>query len=503
MLRTAKMAKLYCVFPRGYADAVLKGLQELGLVQFFDVKGELGLGKPEVSTGSLLSLLQRVDVLLEALPAGRGGLLEKIFGAKSVPIKLTGKDEKMDLDNAAARLDALEREFVGLGDSELRDFAKRHHLELLALREELVLALDRLRALGKFGLTGYTLVFGCWVPKEEAERVERGLKRFTDDSCSIEIKPPGPGDSPPTHLRNPSLLRPFEVLATSYGAPIYGSIDPTPLLALTFTLFFGVMFADLGYGAVLASLNLLAFLKTRKAERIQRDLNAILFYCGLSAMLFGYLFGAVFGGLVELEHPPLGRHIHAVEHVLALALFLGVLHISISIASRFSEPAQREEFPYLLGLLAVLWSGAVLFLSGVADASPFIPRWVFFLAWASLFAGIAVLVRTKSIESFHELIALLANVISYSRIGVLATLHVTTAGLVANAIRALPLSPLGIVLGAIIFLSGAAFILVLGTFVSFVHSLRLHWLEFFKRFYSGFGESFKPFQAERRYTYVL
>lgn len=504
MFRTAEMVKLYCVFPRAYTNAVLRGLQEMGLVQFFDVKEELKLQPLAISMGPLPWLFERADSLVASLIDGKLKLGEMIFGAKAVPVRLVGGDEKMEMDNAAARFGALEKEYEGLSEQEMLDFARRHRWELLALREEFRLALERMNVLRKLGSTGYTVVLGCWVPKSEVERASRGLERFTERSCSIKTEPPGSSDSVPTHFENPSFLKPFELFATGYGVPKYGGIDPTPLIALTFTLFFGIMFADLGYGAVLATLNSLAFLKTRKAERVQRDFNMILFFCGLSAMVFGFLSGEIFGGLVELEHPPLGRHIHIVEHVLGLALFLGVMHISISIASRCLEPMRGgEEATYLLALAVMLWSGAALYLPGLMDLEPFIPNWIFLLAKISMGIGLIFLIRDKGTESFHELIALAANVLSYSRIGVIATLHITTAALIVNAVRSFSGSVLGIILGIVIFLLGAAFILVLGTFVTFVHALRLHWLEFFKRFYSGFGESFKPFRAERRYTYLL
>ncbi|MBI5253193.1 MAG: hypothetical protein HY930_02175, partial [Euryarchaeota archaeon] len=403
------------------------------------------------------------------------------------------KVEESELEHVRALRREEEKIFSRLLElnSEIERLERDSYLELLVMREKLQNIIQKTGALANFGAMPHTFVLGCWAARKNTDRVIRALDRATDNSCIIVTEEVKPGEEAPTLLENPWFIKPYEILTESYGVPKYGEVDPTPILAITFTAFFGIMFADIGYGITLSFLSLIVFIKTTKADVFQKNLNLILLYAGTASFVFGLLFGEFFGGLMKVA--PLWREpVENIELLFLLSMSVGISHISISILSRsVSDFLGGRAMWYPLSLLVVLWSGVFL----VALSS--------YYARYTMVLGIALLLAGKRIEALEELLVLCANIISYSRIAILCLLHVTIARLLVSALLFLPAGILGIITGAALFLFGVVLILASGVFLVFIHSLRLHWLEFFKRFYSGVGERFKPFAARREYTYVM
>ncbi len=506
MFRPAEMAKLFCLFHKDKRDDVLRGLQVLGLVEFFDARQRFPyLDKPKTPARAIARDLERVRRLISSMPKSRREtLVEKILGPRMRPMKLLPKKTLEFVKESCARLDVLEKEQESLKADERWGFRRKHVLELLVLEEELENALERMRVLEKFGATKDTLVLACWVAKDEAPRVMRALRRATDDECAISIEEPSKDDQVPVLLRNPRILKPYELLSEAYGVPRYREVDPTPFLAVTFTLFFGLMFADIGYGMVLVALGLGVFLKTRRSNIVQRKLNLIIIYSGLASIFFGFLLGEFFGGMVRPEYHFMAHESRELKELMELlmliAISVGVVHISISVISRLiSAVIAGEQWLYPASIIAILWSAVVIVLS---RGEP-LPGWSVTFSKYLLIAGVFSLIKAKGMEAFNEIIALFANIVSYSRIAIISVLHLVVARLLLEWVYGLPRTPEGLIIGIVAFAVGASIIMVLGVFITFIHSLRLHWLEFFKRFYSGVGESFKPFTRKGEYTYLL
>ncbi|MEE9594643.1 MAG: V-type ATPase 116kDa subunit family protein [Candidatus Hydrothermarchaeales archaeon] len=509
MFRPAVMVKLYCTFYKGYKERVLYRLQELGLVQFFDIKENTQLEAPTVEIRHVMRALERTNRILVAIPSRRVPVLHKVFGPPAVFVKVVQEPKESLLETIEEKLDVIEKKFLEVeksGDkAAMRDFGEKYYQELLTSREELQNLADRTNALEEFGRTDYTMTFGAWVPKKHMGSVKDVLKDATDGSCLISVEDPKKGEDIPVLLDNPGILKPFELLTVNYGIPTYGSIDPTPFLAVTFTIFFGMMFGDVGYGLILALLSFFAYMKTTKAEQAQRDINVILIFGALAGVIFGAYVGEIFGGLIHVETPWHGRELlENVGLLLAISVGIGVFHITLSCLSRSVGTVMLGKLPiYPLAILLILWSGTILIISTTEAAGELITTSLVIKLKYTLAAGVALLTVKKKFEVFDELISLFANTISYVRIGILSTLHVILAGIVAGIILGLPTNIFGLIIGVIVFVLGVAFLLTLGVFISFIHTLRLHWLEFFKRFYSGMGESFKTFSAKREVTLTL
>lgn len=553
MFKPAQLVKLYCVFHERHKEVALLALQKLELVQFFDVKKKMPLAPPGVEELALAyRALERLNCSISAIrPEKKPPLLEKLFGPRALPLKvirfasakeLLAEAEKrlseiemehsalsQEMESLSERKKSIEKELMlekrallkeaflapiseermetvrALSKEEssislrllqlearLEQFRSKSYSELLMLKERLEDLIERLEAAKNFGATQHTLTLGCWVQKDKAQEVIKELQRATGNESVARVEEAQPEDSPPTLLKNPRFLKPYEFLTRSYGLPRYSEIDPTPVLALAFTLFFGVMFADLGFGLALSLISLAALLKTTKRDETQRSINLLLIYLGFASAFFGVVFGEFFAGLLEVK--PLWRNpADDVLLLLGVAIGVGILNISISILFRLLIDILAEELPvYPFSLLLILWSSIGIAVFGASQAF-----------WFALTVGAALLLWKKKHEFVEELVALAANVLSYARIAVLYIVHVTIAKLLISAIKALPLNVFGLLYGTFLAALAVAAILVFDVFLIFITSLRLQWVEFFRRFYSGTGEKFEPFRAKREHIYAM
>ena len=540
------MLKLFCIIHESALEPVLEQLQRMACIHFFNVREHFKFLMPvENRMEEICVLEERISELLSDLrPEGKMSFLERLLGPRVVPVEILERGESLDViegeveqvemtyltfceklsevDSELRRIEeeidtikreaidiealpedsALKRRYMELVqegeamerclteiEAELSLFKKESYPHILALRERIKNIKLRAEALEKFGRSRSTIFFAGWVPEKHRERVGSAVEEAADGLAIIEFYPPASDESPPILLENPRVIKPYEVLTTAYGLPEYNGIDPTPILAITFTAMFGMMFADVGYGLALSLLSLLLYLLTTYRERVLKDVNLIVFYAGTASVFFGLLAGEFFGGLLEIR-PILGSYLQNLQLLLLLSFLLGLTHISISLISRVLS---LKDVGYPISLLLILWgSAAYLALPQFRTPSTLI-----------LIIGLGLLVKEKGIEALEELIALAANVISYARVGALAVIHVTMARLLVGVVETIPGGAAGVILTAVIFALGAVFILASGTFIVFVQSLRLHWLEFFRRFYSGKGEMFKPLAYISKYTYML
>jgi V/A-type H+-transporting ATPase subunit I len=540
------MLKLFCIIHESTLEQVVEQLQHLACVQFFNVREHFRFLKPvDTRKKEILALEERISVLLADLKSeARASFLERLIGPKVVPVEIIERGESFDkiereveeveraylafceklseihrelkeveeeisrvkreaIDIEALPEDSdLKRRYEELGqereakerrlheaEAELTLFKKKSYSHLLALKERLKNIKIRVEALEKFGRSRSIIIFAGWVPEKHRERVRSAIEEAARGLAILEFYPPGKDESPPILLENPRIIKPYEVLTTTYGLPEYNGIDPTPILAITFTAMFGMMFADVGYGLALSLLGLILYFLTTHRERVLKDINLIVFYAGTASVFFGLLAGEFFGGLLEIK-PLLGSYMQNIQLLLALSFLLGITHISISLLSRV---VSLRGVSYPLSLLFILW-GSVVYLALPQFKAP---------SSLILIAGIALLARDKGLEAIEELIALTANIISYARVGALAVIHVTMARLLMGVVESIQDGVVGVIIATFLFALGAAFILASSTFIVFIQSLRLHWLEFFRRFYSGKGEMFKPFAYIHEYIYLL
>ncbi len=356
-----------------------------------------------------------------------------------------------------------------------------------------------------------------WVPETALDEVTQTVQNSAPGRADVEVVEPVVGGRlpTPTLLRNPAFLRPFETIVSTFGFPAYDEIDPTPLVALTFVLMYGMMFGDVGHGLLLA---LLGGWVWQRSQGMAAAIGAILTISGLSGTLFGFLYGSIFGLEHILPHvwlSPLG----SISSILlaAIAAGVGLLNLgfllNLIVAWRaqawgrllFGQNGLAGIWLYwaLIGGAVALWQGWNLSLS-LWFLLLLIPALLIFLhePLSHLLSGHRPLLEQGwgeySVEAFFELfetvIADISNSLSFVRLGAFAVAH---AGLSQVVFALADLSGGG---------PGRWLVLIIGTIfiVGFeglivgIQALRLEYYEFFNKFFGGRGRVFEPLTLSKQ-----
>ncbi len=438
---------------------------------------------PTEFTDEIEALLGREDVsrlrLPEELGKGPPDVVLATLHRRMVDIPV----ELQKIDHELAGLSALWREKLFLWRAALHDES------------------DMNSVLSRFGETDMTFVLGGWVPAQDFEEMKTTLIRTIGETVLVRqlLLTPELKKQAPVALKNLPLAQPFESLVNLFALPRYGHIDPTPLMALFLPIFFGMILGDVGYGTLLLALSMGL---TRKFKTgVVRDVLIVLAMGSGWSILFGFLYGEAFGTLGE----HLGMHAlwfdrASSEHVAGLmlmALAIGAVHITLGLILGVWEAIKDKSRSHILergGMLLGLISLFIL----VAVLADFLPDEFRTLAWSGLVLGIVLLGASMGwlgiLMGPIEFIGLIGNVLSYLRIAAIGLASVYLAK-VANDMAGMVGN---IIVGTIVAVLIHALNLVLGAFSPTIHSLRLHYVEFFRKFYEGGGRSYEPFRSRPR-----
>jgi len=411
-------------------------------------------------------------------------------------------------------------------DAKLRQLLSRFAQQLQTLLWDIRTSRMLAEAMAHFGKLRYTYLIVGWAPSANIPDLTNQLKQVSSNII-IEATPSrrGSGDTQnvPVSLRNPGLLGAFEQLVNTYARPRYEEVDPTVLMTITFPLLFGAMFGDIGQGLVLASLGLLIASRKIAALSGMAQLGKVIATCGLSATLFGFAYGSFFG--FEGEHLPfpeiLGRFvviepIHQIVEILSIAVGGGIVLLSVGFLLNLYNAVRARDWGRfffdpngIVGLL-LYWSLLGLAASLLLPGFPVAPT--VFLAGSTLgalgvmfseilrniveghrplFHGGAVMLLIQSgVELFERLISLFSNTVSYVRVGAFAVVH---AGLMTAIFTVAELlgGQGGVFYWVVLVLGNIGIIIVEGLIVG-IQTMRLHYYEFFSKFFTGGGLNFEP-----------
>ena len=349
---------------------------------------------------------------------------------------------------------------------------------------------------------GHLACIAGWVPAKAVDDLEQRLGKTLPNAFSLESRKPRADERPlvPSVPVKHRLLQPFALLVKQYGTPRYGEIDPTFLFTITFLLMFGTMFGDVGHGAVLA---LLAWIFRKPLGRFY--LYGVL--AGLSSVVFGFLFGSVFGYkelLPALWMSPLYDPILMLQLALGWGVFFITLACGLTIYNRFAikEPMAAVFGAHgvvnLLFYLGLVWGGVSIALTGsfgLIQAGLVIASLLALAVynWFHLDAPIGEKILVVLIETLETVLGYISNTLSFLRVAAFSINHV--ALMIAVLTLAGMMGAVGHVLMVIF---GNIFVMVLEGVIVTIQVMRLQYYEGFSRYFSGDGREFSPLRLRRR-----
>jgi V/A-type H+-transporting ATPase subunit I len=357
---------------------------------------------------------------------------------------------------------------------------------------------DRLLGLAareKAAATPRSFVLEGWIPAAGFPRLVQALSTRFGGRVVVEsvAREDWQGESAPVVLQNPRLFKPFETITRMVPLPAYGSIDPTPFVAIFFPMFFGLIMGDVGYGLLLAVLAL--WLRHGGAPGSTRRAVAEVLGAGAAfAVAFGFAFGEFFGDLGARwfgMHPLLLDREHALLPFLGLAVAIGAVHIVLGLAlGVYNASHGHPRLAVGKGASLVM---VLLIIVVLLAALQVLPHGLLTPGVIGLLILFPVLILAEGIIAPIEFLSTLSNILSYARIMALGTASVMMA-VVANELA----GSIGSLLVGVLF--ALLFHLVnfaLAIFAPTIHGLRLHYVEFFGKFHSPGGQAYRPFSHWR------
>lgn len=376
------------------------------------------------------------------------------------------------------------------------------------------------QAASELGATAATVMLTGWCLARRADEIERALGEISPAIVFVH-EDPAPGDVVPVQLENQALIEPFEVVTNIYGFPSYNEIDPTPLLAPFFFVFFGLALTDAGYGIVLT---LLAFYALRKLDipRPGTKLIRLLAYGGISTVIFGALTGGWFGDLFDFlplaalrtfrDSLVLFNPIEQPLLMLVVSLALGITQVWFGISIKAYDAFRRGAVGEAIWEHAawVFFIPALLFMA-LTGSGPLAPvgKQLALLGALWVVVGNARKQRCWLLKPFtglyglYNIIGYFSDTLSYARLlalGLATGVIASVVNQIAGLGRAIPV--VGVLVAAGIIVGGHTFNLLINVLGSFIHSGRLQFVEFFTKFFEGGGRAFRPFRSETEFVHI-
>lgn len=461
---------------------------------------ELTAGRAEVIASDVDAATR---AMLVVFPPEFAGEIEGILGQEEIarlrlPAQLGTGPPDLALTKVQRRMRAIPKELEQV-EQDLAGLAGEWRDRLVTWQVSLRDEIETNQVVSRFGETDTTFVLLGWLPAADLARVQKALSEQVGETVFVETLPltPDRQKRAPIALHNPRPARPFESLVRLLALPRYGHIDPTQLMALFMPIFFGMILGDVGYGALLLLLSLLLLRKFRSG--VAHDIVIVLAMGAAWAILFGFLFGEMFGTLGEqIGLHPLWFDRASAEHVPALlimTLVVGAVHVGLGLILGLWEAVRDRSRSHLLERGGMLL-GLVSLLVVVAVVANLLPDAFMTPAIAGVILGIVFLGASLGwlglLMGPIEFISLIGNILSYLRIAAIGLASVYLAKVANDMVGMTGNVLVGIVIAVLIH----ALNLVLGAFSPTIHSLRLHYVEFFRKFYEGGGRPYQPFRSE-------
>ncbi len=445
---------------------------------------------------------------LIVFPREHSGPIQTLLGRESItqvrlPEELMNVPFKDALATIESRLAAVPGELDKV-DKELNALSDEWRTRLAIWSAVLHDRLQELEVRGKFGATQYTFVVVGWMPRRDMPALQATLTREVGDKIVFEELPltEEEREHGPVVLSNPGPAKPFEFLVRLMSLPRYGTIDPTPIMALFLPIFFGMILGDVGYGIIVLAGALYLVRKSKPGG--MRALSTVIVYGSIWSIIFGVAYGEFFGelGIDLIKEFAHGVEIHpifprgeAVIPLFAFSIALGIVQIGLGFALGIYQAIKLRQRHELLDRIAKVIALIAIFAMIATMAGP-LPKELFTPSLVLLLVGTVLLMYTIGwigiLLAPIEILGTVGNILSYLRLAAIGLSSVYLA-MVANKLAGITGN---IILGIIIAALFHALNIALGILSPTIQSLRLHYVEFFGKFFEGGGGDFTPFKRE-------
>ena len=414
----------------------------------------------------------------------------------------TAEENDKKLEAALAALESERREI----ERRVERFGGNRET-LLEASDRAAILLRREEAKSRLIETDKVFLLEGWLPADRCTALEKALEPFT---CAVETREPAEDEYPqvPVQLRNNKLTRPLNMVTEMYSLPAYGTLDPNPLMAPFFILFYGIMMADMGYGLLMMIASVIISKKYRP-KGASGELFSLLGLCGLSTFIVGALTGGFFGDFLTqlvaivspgtvFALPKLFDPLDDLTMILIGSMALGVVQIITGMAISLIEKCKRKKFLDAFFEEITWW---IVFL-GIALA-------VLKKGTAVLYLGCALVLLGPIVQGkgwgkltgvfgsiYNHVTGYFGDILSYTRLMAL----MLAGSVIAQVFNMLAAMPGNVIAFLIISMLGNAMNFGLNLLGCYVHDLRLQCLEFFNKFYVDGGKPFRPMTLDTEYV---
>lgn len=426
----------------------------------------------------------------------------------------TAADNDRAIDNQLAVLE----EKIGQAKEHIASFApQRETMRRCVDRSTLEIA--REEAKGHLLDTSATFFLEGWMPAEREEDLSAVLSPYT---AAWELSDPQEGEKVPTLLKNPRWMRCINMVTEMYSLPAYDGIDPNPLIFFTYVFFFGFMFADVAYGIIIFAISL-AVTKMFRPKGTMGYMFELGMWLGGSTAICGVFVGGFFGNALEIIYTTF----------LPGAVMPGWMQKFCAgiVVNPVTDPMKVLLIAMVIGAIQLIFGQLVHIYMGFRDHEALdaildvVPWWIVFAGIAVvallgspwvLVAGFLALLLTQGrhkkgifgklfggIASWYDITSWLSDILSYARLMALM-LATSVIAQVFNTLGALGgRTVVGVIMFVVVFLIGHAFNIGVNLIGTYVHAARLHYLEFFGKFYKEGGVAFRPLQYKTKFVDII
>jgi V/A-type H+/Na+-transporting ATPase subunit I len=456
---------------------------------------------------ALERILQEAGFQHEILPVVEGATVDRL-----------SEDAEREQEQLAAELEQLK--------GRLKSMAVEFAVPLAEIEGFVDREWQLLDASQKLPRTEATVLITGWAPASEVAEVEQRMGEITSGRYILQTRHPQPSteEEVPVLLKHSRLLRPFEMLVSTYGLPNYQELEPTLFVALSYIIMFGVMFGDAGHGMVLALCGLAALLAVRSPKI--RDFGVLLLFGGFSSIIFGTVYGSYFG-IEELKkyalwHDPLeGDPMQLMYGAIGIGVIMISLGLILNVINRFRRGDVIGGILDKFGLVGLLfyWGTLVLLINGslirswgLMGLSVILFLVVPIVGWclkepiehllshgagekSEASNGLVGALMESCVGAFEAVLSYLANTISFVRLAAYAMSHAAllfAAFMLAAQVKDIPYG--GSLWSLLVIILGNIIAIILEGVIASVQALRLEYYEFFGKFFSGSGQPFEPFR---------